>query len=138
MKGLTEDQFYAQKGLTALKNISEKEFADIFASQIREGEISEGWKSRFQGLFAQPPSLAEGMAMNAATKKKQEIAKKIAKKNPILTEEFQTLDLKSQALVYHEEPVPGKYEIKATKLMRNASDLTLAYSPGVAEPCKVI
>jgi len=76
--------------------------------------------------------------MNAATKKKQEIAKKTGKKNPILTEEFQKLDLKAQALLYHEEPVPGKYEIKATKLMRNAADLTLAYSPGVAEPCKVI
>lgn len=76
--------------------------------------------------------------MKAVTKKKQEIAKKTAKKNPILTEEFQKLDLKAQALIYHEEPVPGKYEIKATKLMRNAADLTLAYSPGVAEPCKVI
>lgn len=37
MKGLTEDQFYAQKGLTALQNITHSEFAEIFASQIAEG-----------------------------------------------------------------------------------------------------
>lgn len=76
-------------------------------------------------------------AKNAVAKKK-EIAKKTAKKNPLLTEEFQKLDMKEQALIYHEEPIPGKYEIKATKLMRDAKDLTLAYSPGVAEPCKII
>ena len=40
--------------------------------------------------------------------------------------------------MYHAYPVPGKYKITATKEMRDAKDLTLAYSPGVAEPCKEI
>ena len=43
--------------------------------------------------------------------------------------------LKAQALIYHESPVPGKFDIKPTKKMATAKDLTKAYSPGVAEPC---
>ncbi len=39
------------------------------------------------------------------------------------------------ALKYHEEPIPGKLEIRATKPMASQRDLALAYSPGVAEAC---
>ena len=39
------------------------------------------------------------------------------------------------ALFYHEHPKPGKLEIRATKPMANGRDLSLAYSPGVAEAC---
>ncbi len=39
------------------------------------------------------------------------------------------------ALDYHEFPRPGKLEIRATKPMANGRDLSLAYSPGVAEAC---
>ena len=39
------------------------------------------------------------------------------------------------ALRYHEEPKPGKLEIRATKPLANGRDLSLAYSPGVAEAC---
>ncbi|GAA6200210.1 NADP-dependent malic enzyme [Aquicoccus sp. SU-CL01552] len=39
------------------------------------------------------------------------------------------------ALFYHERPKPGKLEIRATKPMANGRDLSLAYSPGVAEAC---
>ncbi|MFO1104693.1 MAG: NADP-dependent malic enzyme [Amaricoccus sp.] len=39
------------------------------------------------------------------------------------------------ALDYHEFPTPGKLEIRATKPMANQRDLSLAYSPGVAEAC---
>ncbi|MBB5221735.1 malate dehydrogenase (oxaloacetate-decarboxylating)(NADP+) [Amaricoccus macauensis] len=39
------------------------------------------------------------------------------------------------ALQYHEHPKPGKLEIRATKPMANQRDLSLAYSPGVAEAC---
>jgi malate dehydrogenase (oxaloacetate-decarboxylating)(NADP+) len=39
------------------------------------------------------------------------------------------------ALDYHEFPKPGKLEIRATKPMANGRDLSLAYSPGVAEAC---
>ena len=47
-------------------------------------------------------------------------------------------ELKQNSLIYHEEPVPGKYTIVPTKKMDNAQDLSLAYSPGVAYPCKEI
>ena len=39
------------------------------------------------------------------------------------------------ALFYHEHPKPGKLEVRATKPMANGRDLSLAYSPGVAEAC---
>jgi malate dehydrogenase (oxaloacetate-decarboxylating)(NADP+) len=41
----------------------------------------------------------------------------------------------SDALKYHANPIAGKYEIVPTKPMNTQSDLSLAYSPGVAEPC---
>ncbi len=44
----------------------------------------------------------------------------------------------SEALEYHSHPRPGKTEIRATKPTATQHDLTLAYTPGVAEPCLVI
>jgi malate dehydrogenase (oxaloacetate-decarboxylating)(NADP+) len=44
----------------------------------------------------------------------------------------------SEALEYHEHPRPGKLEIRATKPTATQADLSLAYTPGVAEPCRVI
>lgn len=46
--------------------------------------------------------------------------------------------LKQQALTYHAEPVPGKISVELTKPAETLDDLSLAYSPGVAEPCRVI
>jgi malate dehydrogenase (oxaloacetate-decarboxylating)(NADP+) len=43
-----------------------------------------------------------------------------------------------EALAYHFEPVPGKYEIVASKPMATQRDLSLAYSPGVAVPVEAI
>ena len=43
--------------------------------------------------------------------------------------------LRRRALLYHESPKPGKLEIRATKPLANGRDLSLAYSPGVAEAC---
>jgi len=43
--------------------------------------------------------------------------------------------LRQAALNYHEFPKPGKLEIRATKPLANGRDLSLAYSPGVAEAC---
>ncbi|TCP61119.1 malate dehydrogenase (oxaloacetate-decarboxylating)(NADP+) [Rhodovulum bhavnagarense] len=43
-----------------------------------------------------------------------------------------------EALSYHIDPVPGKYEIVATKPMTTQRDLSLAYSPGVAVPVQAI
>ncbi|MEE9314526.1 MAG: NADP-dependent malic enzyme [Rhizobiaceae bacterium] len=42
------------------------------------------------------------------------------------------------ALNYHEFPRPGKLEIRPTKPLANPRDLSLAYSPGVAEACLAI
>jgi malate dehydrogenase (oxaloacetate-decarboxylating)(NADP+) len=43
--------------------------------------------------------------------------------------------LKDAALRYHELPAPGKLSIRVTKPMSTQRDLSLAYSPGVAEAC---
>jgi malate dehydrogenase (oxaloacetate-decarboxylating)(NADP+) len=47
-------------------------------------------------------------------------------------------NLKEDALRYHEEGRPGKIEVIPTKAYSNQRDLSLAYSPGVAEPCLAI
>ena len=43
--------------------------------------------------------------------------------------------LKQDALDFHSEGRPGKLEITPTKPLNSQRDLSLAYSPGVAEPC---
>jgi malate dehydrogenase (oxaloacetate-decarboxylating)(NADP+) len=40
-----------------------------------------------------------------------------------------------EALVYHAKPKPGKIQVVPTKKYASQRDLSLAYSPGVAEPC---
>ncbi len=47
-------------------------------------------------------------------------------------------DLKKAALDYHESPTPGKISIELTTAAETQRDLALAYSPGVAEPCRAI
>jgi malate dehydrogenase (oxaloacetate-decarboxylating)(NADP+) len=46
--------------------------------------------------------------------------------------------LKEAALRYHAEPRPGKIGIEITKPTRTQRDLSLAYTPGVAEPVRRI
>ncbi len=45
---------------------------------------------------------------------------------------------RDEALAFHMEPVPGKWEVNATVPMATQRDLSLAYSPGVAMPCSEI
>ncbi|HNT50004.1 MAG TPA: NADP-dependent malic enzyme [Cyclobacteriaceae bacterium] len=45
---------------------------------------------------------------------------------------------KQDALNYHTQGQPGKVEVVPTKMLSTQLDLALAYSPGVAEPCKEI
>lgn len=45
---------------------------------------------------------------------------------------------REEALAFHLEPSPGKFEIRATVPMTTQRDLSLAYSPGVAVPCEEI
>ncbi len=47
-------------------------------------------------------------------------------------------DLKTAALDYHANPRPGKLSVELTKATATARDLSLAYSPGVAEPVREI
>ncbi|MBP9688555.1 MAG: NADP-dependent malic enzyme, partial [Bacteroidia bacterium] len=46
--------------------------------------------------------------------------------------------LKEDALKYHSKGRPGKIEVIPTKPTNSKRDLSLAYSPGVAEPCLAI
>jgi malate dehydrogenase (oxaloacetate-decarboxylating)(NADP+) len=45
---------------------------------------------------------------------------------------------KADTLKYHQQPKPGKIEVIPTKPSNSQRDLSIAYSPGVAEPCKEI
>ena len=45
---------------------------------------------------------------------------------------------KEQALAYHSSGRPGKIQVVPTKATVTADDLSLAYTPGVAEPCREI
>ncbi len=45
---------------------------------------------------------------------------------------------RQDALNYHTQGKPGKIEVVPTKMLSSQLDLALAYSPGVAEPCKEI
>tara|TARA_R110000744_G_scaffold20279_2_gene53254 strand:+ start:2444 stop:3682 length:1239 start_codon:yes stop_codon:yes gene_type:complete len=47
-------------------------------------------------------------------------------------------DFKQRALDYHAKPTPGKIAVKITTAAETSEDLSLAYSPGVAEPCRAI
>ena len=47
-------------------------------------------------------------------------------------------DLKTAALEYHEFPRPGKLSVELTTSAATSRDLSLAYSPGVAEPVRAI
>ena len=48
------------------------------------------------------------------------------------------MEMKQAALDYHAMPKPGKISIEITKPAETALDLSLAYSPGVAEPVRAI
>lgn len=47
-------------------------------------------------------------------------------------------DLKKRALDYHQFPVPGKLSVESSKPCATQEDLSLAYTPGVAEPVREI
>jgi malate dehydrogenase (oxaloacetate-decarboxylating)(NADP+) len=47
-------------------------------------------------------------------------------------------DLRERALAYHSEGRPGKIRVVPTKPTKTQHDLSLAYTPGVAEPCREI
>lgn len=48
------------------------------------------------------------------------------------------MNVRDEALAYHSKPPAGKIEIRPTKPCLTQRDLALAYTPGVAEPCREI
>ena len=50
-----------------------------------------------------------------------------------MTDKDKLLD--AEALAFHANGRPGKFQIAATKPLTSQHDLSLAYSPGVAAPC---
>ena len=48
------------------------------------------------------------------------------------------IDQRQAALAYHQFPKPGKLSVDSSKPCATVADLTLAYSPGVAEPVREI
>jgi len=48
------------------------------------------------------------------------------------------IDPRQAALLYHQFPKPGKLSVESSKPCATVADLTLAYSPGVAEPVREI
>ena len=50
----------------------------------------------------------------------------------------QDFEVNQAALVYHSEPKPGKISVEVSKPTATARDLSLAYTPGVAEPVRKI
>ena len=54
-------------------------------------------------------------------------------------QQFRSIKIRREdALNYHTQLPPGKIEVVPTKLLSSQIDLALAYSPGVAEPCREI
>ena len=47
------------------------------------------------------------------------------------------MNIYEEALQYHAK-LKGKLEIKSRATINNSKDLSLAYTPGVAEPCREI
>src|SRR5256885_350364 len=70
------------------------------------------------------------VTQEAMSKAEKLINKKIMSKHKQLRRE--------QALEYHASGRPGKIEVVPTKEAKTQRDLSMAYSPGVAEPCKEI
>ncbi len=53
----------------------------------------------------------------------------------MITSGFRITASVDNPLNYHARPPRGKYEIRPTKPLKTKEDLSLAYSPGVAQPC---
>jgi malate dehydrogenase (oxaloacetate-decarboxylating)(NADP+) len=52
-----------------------------------------------------------------------------------MTAEKEKLTLEQESLIYHAQYPSGKISITTTKELNTQKDLSLAYSPGVAQPC---
>ena len=55
-----------------------------------------------------------------------------------MSSQDQDFEVNQAALVYHSEPKPGKISVEVSKPTETARDLSLAYTPGVAEPVRKI
>jgi malate dehydrogenase (oxaloacetate-decarboxylating)(NADP+) len=62
----------------------------------------------------------------------------LADSDPDPDSEDESVGFKEEALAYHETGRPGKVKVVPSKPTVTANDLSLAYTPGVAEPCLAI
>ena len=56
----------------------------------------------------------------------------------LVKKEKEKVKVNQEALDYHSQGRPGKIEVVPSKPYSSQRDLSLAYSPGVAEPCLAI
>jgi malate dehydrogenase (oxaloacetate-decarboxylating)(NADP+) len=61
-----------------------------------------------------------------------ETARRLYQKRGVM---MSSAEQKNKNLEYHRHPEPGKISIQATKPCQTQADLSMAYSPGVADPC---
>ncbi len=54
------------------------------------------------------------------------------------TQEQKKAELRRKALDFHQNPIPGKIRVEASKQVNDQNDLALAYTPGVASACEEI
>jgi malic enzyme len=128
----------------------------LFNDNVRTGEavgVGSGSLLRvdldhfFTQVLHQDPAAVKLMARLGETMvmrlldEDAELVRRVAADDPALAERLQGFGVLRQrlladwALKYHSIGRPGKLEIRATKPARSAHDLSVAYSPGVAEPC---
>ena len=131
----------------------------LFNDNVRTGEavgVGKGSLVRiritdfFSQVLHQVPAAVELMARLGETmvirlqQEDAELLRRVAVDDPALGErlhafaELRQRLLADWALKYHSIGRPGKLEIHPTKPCRSAADLSVAYSPGVAEPCLTI
>lgn len=91
-------------------------------------------------LFDSAKSVLEEGIIGAQARENQQLVEQVSHVHPVASPETTAMtgDLRTDALNYHAYPTPGKLSIALSKPAETARDLTLAYSPGVAEPVKAI
>jgi malate dehydrogenase (oxaloacetate-decarboxylating)(NADP+) len=118
---------------------------------LTEGLLLEIQTSEFLTLVLHQQPVATklmgflgGLMMRRLQKQDEELLKKASTENPSLEpliNSFSPLKkklLSDWALKYHSIGRPGKLAITATKPSGTPQELSVAYSPGVAEPCMAI
>lgn len=101
----------------------------------------------FSEVLHQVPAAVQFMARLGGTmvgrlqREDAELMRRLEEDDPALAERLESFSVLKERLLadwaikYHAIGRPGKLEIRSTKPSRSAADLSVAYSPGVAQPC---